>query len=216
MKDKLKDISVIIRCKNESDFIGFAIQSVLDFMYQPEIIIVDNNSTDDSMDVVRLFAYNNNISTINIDKYSPGKALNIGVESCNNNIILVLSAHCSINHIEGNISDDLTHNVAVFGCQKPIFKGKKINPQYVWTHFLEEPVINMWSDIEKRYFFHNAFCFYNRTFLLDHPFDEKWYSKEDRHWANDIIPQGHSILYNPEYKCYHFWTPNGATWKGFN
>jgi len=45
MKGDLMDrISVIIRNRNEEQYIGFAIQSVLDHFNKPEIIIVDNNS----------------------------------------------------------------------------------------------------------------------------------------------------------------------------
>ena len=40
-------VTVIIRCRNEENYIGFAIQSVIDNFQEPEIIILDNNSTDD-------------------------------------------------------------------------------------------------------------------------------------------------------------------------
>ena len=51
----MDNISIIIRNKNESEFIGFSIQSCLDFFDKPEIIVVNNNSVDDSMDVVQNF-----------------------------------------------------------------------------------------------------------------------------------------------------------------
>ena len=41
-KDK---ISVVIRTRNEERWIGHVIQSVIDHLDKPEIIIVDNNST---------------------------------------------------------------------------------------------------------------------------------------------------------------------------
>ena len=45
MQEGLMDnISIIIRNRNEGEFIGFALQSCLDFFNKPEIIIVDNNS----------------------------------------------------------------------------------------------------------------------------------------------------------------------------
>ena len=55
------NISVIIRNKNEQDYIGFAIQSVIDHFNNPEIIVVDNNSTDDSLEIVNLFIDRANI-----------------------------------------------------------------------------------------------------------------------------------------------------------
>ena len=48
-------ISIIIRNKDESDFIGHAIQSCVDNFKDPEIIIVDDNSQDDSDRVISLF-----------------------------------------------------------------------------------------------------------------------------------------------------------------
>ena len=51
----MKDISVIIRCRNEEEHIGLAIQSIVDHFKNPEIIIIDNQSTDESMKVVSLF-----------------------------------------------------------------------------------------------------------------------------------------------------------------
>ena len=73
----------------------------------------------------------------------------------------------------------------------------------------------MFSEIENRHFLHNAFCFYNKNFLLRHPFDEKLSGKEDRYWARDMIKKGYHFLYNgKELMCNHYWTTNGATWKG--
>ena len=81
-------VSVIIRNRNEEEHIGFAIQSVVDHFKDPEIIIVDNNSTDDSMKVVSLFD-RYNIKEYSIKgHYTPGKALNFGVKQSNNDIIL--------------------------------------------------------------------------------------------------------------------------------
>ena len=54
MKDK-SEVSVIIRTKNEERWIGHTIQSVIDKLHRPEIIIVDNNSTDNTLHIVKSF-----------------------------------------------------------------------------------------------------------------------------------------------------------------
>ena len=46
-------ISVIIRSRNEAKWIGHAIQSVLDLIKRPEVIIVDNNSNDGTEKILR-------------------------------------------------------------------------------------------------------------------------------------------------------------------
>ena len=98
-EDSMGKISVIIRNKNEQDFIGFAIQSVIDNFDDPEIIVVDNNSTDDSLGIINMFRAHHNIKILNIGKYSPGASLNLGIKNCNNKVILILSAHSQITNI---------------------------------------------------------------------------------------------------------------------
>ena len=49
----MSDISVIIRNKNEERYIGYAIQSVLDNFDEPEIIVVDNGSSDGTLKFLR-------------------------------------------------------------------------------------------------------------------------------------------------------------------
>ena len=44
---------------------------------------------------------------------------------------------------------------------------------------------------------------------------EQYAGKEDRYWAKDMVNKGHTYLYDGFYqKCNHFYTSNGATWKG--
>ena len=209
-------VSVVLRNRNEEQHIGLSIQSVIDSLgLDCEIILVDNNSTDESLQVAGLFDMAN-IKYFNLSKnYTPGKALNLGVEKATNETILILSAHAQITKLNINIVEEyLSVHKAVFGHQTPIYRGKKISPRYIWSHFTENEVVNMYSNIENRLFLHNAFCFYNKSFLLDNPFDNNLSGKEDRYWAKDIVDQGFSYLYTNLLRVNHYWTPNGATWKG--
>lgn len=212
-------VSVIIRNRNEEQYIGFAIQSVIDHFKNPEVIIVDNNSTDSSMEVVSMFrpSLKKRLKIVSINNYSPGAALNEGVKHCTNNTILILSAHSQITNINIEMLNQFftKGHVAVFGNQTPIYKGKKITKRYIWSHFTEDILENLYSKIEDRHFLHNAFCFYKKQTLLDNPFDETLQGKEDRYWAIDMIDKGYSYLYDGVYsKCNHFYTQGGATWKG--
>ncbi len=55
MVKKLNNFSVIIRTRNEEQWIGYTIQSVLDNLFKPEIIIIDNNSSDKTLEIVNQF-----------------------------------------------------------------------------------------------------------------------------------------------------------------
>ena len=157
----MDNISIIIRNRNEGEFIGFALQSCLDFFDKPEIIIINNKSTDDSLEVVNLFSDRTDIKICDISYYTPGKSINLGAKK----------AHSQITDLYNwkTIPNMLQDYCAIFGKQIPIYRGKKITPRYIWSHFNNQQQTNMFSEIEDRYFLHNAFCFYNTQFLLNNP-----------------------------------------------
>ena len=87
-------VSIVIRCNNEERWIGHTIQSCLDLIEYPEIIIVDNNSKDDSLKIARLFNHEpkleknrkySKIEILNINDYTPGRALNLGIKHAKRN-----------------------------------------------------------------------------------------------------------------------------------
>ena len=145
----------------------------------------------------------------------PGESINKGVHLSTNDYILVLSAHTQIIDLDFNqLKENLKIHKAVFGKQIPVHRGKKITPGYIWSNFGDKEKVNKFSKIENRHFLHNAFCFYERKTLIDYPMPEQYAGKEDRYWAKDIVDRNLTYFYNPNFRCYHFWTKNGATWKG--
>ena len=214
----MDNISVIVRSRNEEQHIGYCLQSITDFIGKPEIILVDNESTDNTIRIVNSFEYHNvkKLSISNND-YTPGRALNMGIEEATGDYIIVLSSHCQItlldlNGIETKLKD--RENVAIWGKQIPIMYGKRIGMRYMWSNFGDNPVENYFCEAENRYFFHNAFSMFKADFIKDNPFDEVFAGKEDRYWAIDMIENGYKILYEPTNIVNHFYTQNGATWKG--
>ena len=225
MVKKLSDFSVVIRAKNEERWIGYAIQSVLDHLIKPEIVVVDNNSTDKTLEIVKFFSQNPNLNNeannyskikiINIKNYSPGRALNLGVKNSSKKFIMILSAHCILKKFnEKKVINDLEKNACIFGNQIPVWYGKKITKRYLWSHFSNKKTINMYSDLEKRYFLHNALAIYKKTTLKKIPFDENLTSIEDRYWANKIIKKKMNFVYDPDLVAEHQYTLHGNTWKG--
>ena len=107
--NKKIDLSVILRTRNEEKWIGHAIQSILDNLYKPEIIIIDNNSKDQTLDIIKHFIQEphlektvskyTNIKIFSINDYSPGKALNFGVKKSTKKNIMIMSAHCILKNI---------------------------------------------------------------------------------------------------------------------
>ena len=222
------EVSVIIRTKNEERWIGHTIQSVIDHLEKPEIIIVDNNSQDKTLDIVRHFIQDPKLSNqkkknpnftklkiLKVSDYTPGKSINYGISKSSNNYIMIISAHCVLNKIDlQKHKKDLNSHVAIFGNQIPIWNGKKITKRYIWSHFINKQVVNMYSKLEDRFFFHNAIALYKKKTLKKEFFNPNLLSKEDRYWANQVIKKKKTILYDPKIEVDHHYTINGNNWKG--
>jgi hypothetical protein len=75
-------------------------------------------------------------------------------------------------------------------------------------------VVNYFSNLEGRYFLHNAISIYNKNILKKYPFDPHLSTKEDRYWAQQIVKKNFKYLYCPELEVDHHYTEAGNTWKG--
>jgi len=97
---KYPEISIIIPCRNEEEFIGRCLESLVSNGYpseRMEVLVVDGSSEDNTRNIVeeymRKFEYIRLLE--NPDKITP-KALNIGVRNANGEIIFIVSAHAEI------------------------------------------------------------------------------------------------------------------------
>ena len=224
----MEKFSIIVRNRNEEAWIGHCIQSIIENFEDPEIIIIDNNSTDKSIEIAKTFKKNKNfkdnknknyaeIKIFNIDDYTPGKSLNYGVLKSKNKNIMIISAHCVIDKIDVDATiKNLKKYKAIFGKQDPVMRGKKISKRYIWSHFVDKKIENMFSNQENRFFFHNAASIFKKSTLEKIPFDEELSGKEDRFWIKEIVKSKFKYLYDPSFSVYHHYTPNGATWKGLS
>tara|TARA_R110001583_G_scaffold7985_10_gene38936 strand:+ start:25930 stop:26598 length:669 start_codon:yes stop_codon:yes gene_type:complete len=219
-------ISFIVRTKNEERWIGHCIQSILNNFGREEsdIIIIDNESTDETLQIVKMFKdCNLKVLTIPKMEYTPGKALNMGLLSASENskYACITSAHCQIK--DTDIKSLNNHMLdkkcfGIIGRQIPVYKGRKLKSKYVWENFsthTREPIKNLIeNDRENTLFFHNAFSFISLDAWRDHNFCEKISGKEDREWASRMSEIGFHSIYDPNQSCIHHWTHNCATWSG--
>lgn len=94
------DVSIIIPCRNEEKYIKSCLISVLNFKdiqkISNEIIIIDGESTDSTVDIINDFINSNSLNTIKVIK-NPDKfqavGLNLGITEAKGDYILRLDAH---------------------------------------------------------------------------------------------------------------------------
>lgn len=88
----MKKISIIVRTKNEERWISQCLDSIFNQDYKDfEVIIVDNESTDKTIEKAKQFAIDKIVAC---SDYLPGKALNIGIKQASGEYVVCISGHC--------------------------------------------------------------------------------------------------------------------------
>ena len=197
----MKSFDIVIRCKNEIEWLPHVFESIANQAIRPQkIVFVDDSSIDGSME----YANQNGCQVVDYgpQPFNYSHALNIGIEESISDTVLLLSAHCVLYDkyaIEKLVdSIDLFSAAGVFGRQIPTSKSSNIDTRDLLTVFGRERII-----YEKYPFFHNAFSLIDRNIWKDIPFSTSTNGIEDRYWANSVCSIGHRILYEPSAIVYH-------------
>ena len=196
--------SIVVRTKNEETWIGHCLRSIsaqknLKF----EIILVDNESTDRTLDIVDNF----DVKLLHIDNFLPGRALNMGFEQSQGEFVICISGHCVPTDdywLEKLLCEfDDSEVAGVYGRQLPLSYSSAIDKRDLLTVFGLDKKIQIRDP-----FFHNANSAIRKSVWDKIPFDNMVTNVEDRIWGKKIIESGYKLVYTPEAKVYH--------WHGIN
>ncbi|MBT3659351.1 MAG: glycosyltransferase [Rhodospirillaceae bacterium] len=192
-------VSIIIRAFNEERWIGPCLRAIQTQTYTNfEVILVDNNSTDKTVERAKEF----DVVLINIDKFIPGQAINDGIRASKGEIIICISAHCipvDENWLANLIADlDDAKVAGVYGRQEPLSFSTDYDKRDLITVFGLDKKVQ-----RKDPFFHNANSAFRRDTWEKFPFSETATNIEDRVWGQQVIAAGYKIVYEPDASVYH-------------
>ena len=176
------------------------LQAILNQNYLSfEIIIVDNGSKDRTKDVVKKF----NIKKITTLKdFTPGAALQKGINLAEREILVFLSAHCiptSENWL-GDLVKPIIDNksVACYGRQTPTKSSGPDDARDLLMVFGKENLTQ-----SKDFKFHNANSAIDKKYYLKNPFDKNLSNIEDWDWGKKVIKNKKTISYIADASVYH-------------
>ncbi|MCP4055698.1 MAG: glycosyltransferase [Mesoflavibacter sp.] len=176
-------VSVVIRNKNESDALGKMLPMLFHYYKDDiaEVIVVDNQSTDNSVEIAKQYG----CKVIAIDKFTYGKALNLGIGHAIHNYVLLLSAHAL--PIGASFFKSA---IAAFENDRDLAGVRFVNSFANYQDAYNSPdSIN--NPLEKGLM--NACAMINKKVWEQYPFDESLGFSEDKYWSALVMKHGYTI-----------------------
>jgi rhamnosyltransferase len=197
--DNIK-VSIVVRSRNEEEWIGHCLTAVFAQSHGNfEVIIVDNDSSDTTLDIVNIFPVK---QIVHLEKYLPGNAINEGIKQASGEVIVILSSHCVpknkdwLVNLVNNFADK---NVAgVYGRQLPVSYSSPSDVRDLFITFGLDKRVQV-----KDYFFHNANSAIRKSVWDRFPFDDDVTNIEDRIWGKKVTESGYQLVYEPMAGVYH-------------
>lgn len=195
-------LSIVIRTKNSEATIAKCLESIKSqFFTSIQIIIVDNNSSDQTLSIVK--EVTPSVKVVRYPKDSPfnySKAINIGAEVAQSKYLMVLSSHVA-----------LTHPASLDWMMSFLEKNELIKVVSLYRDIVvNENRIQEFEDIEwevlnKRNFkgrgMSNYCSMIRRSDWLQRKFNEEIPACEDQEWINHFMQHQNAMsvtIYNPK------------------
>lgn len=193
--------SVVIRARNEGALIGRLLDGIrLQDFTDVEILLVDSGSTDDTRAIAQ--AHGCRVVELEADRFTYGRALNLGCAAARGDTCVLVSAHCVpvndqwLSRLLEPFRDPAV--AASYGKQLPLAGTLPYEQRNLLTGF------SFGSRRQtSQFFFHNANAALRRRVWERTPFDETLPGLEDREWARRVVAGGWQIVYEPLAMVYH-------------
>tara|TARA_R110001632_G_scaffold186410_1_gene306790 strand:- start:633 stop:1403 length:771 start_codon:yes stop_codon:yes gene_type:complete len=182
-----EEISIIIRNKNEANYLSQLLK-ILDENYSndyDEVILIDNKSTDASIDVAKKY----NCKIVTIDDFSYGRACNLGIENAKNEYCVFLSSHSV------PFGNDFLKNVHTYFEKDAKIAGLRFckNLGEVNSFYAHKNS----SDNLNAFGLMNAASALRKSVWKKVKFDEEVKTSEDKIWTRDISKLGYEVRLIP-------------------
>lgn len=180
-------ISVVIRNKNQVTALSFLLKNLTERYATDiaEIIVVDNQSSDDSEAVTKLYG----ARFVTIEKFSYGGSANLAAQEASYDIVVIFSAHSY------PVSHDFFRIIREKMQSNPNLAGLRcLHSTNDYRNYINK--ISAKSDPNKSGLIFSGSAFSKKVWE-EHPFREDVATFEDKEWTKRVLEQGYEIDFVP-------------------
>ena len=203
--EELPQVTVIIPAYNEEDTIAKTIKSVLKSNYPDfEIIIVDDGSTDNTLEIARRFM-NDKIRVLHKENGGKGSALNLGIKKAKGKIIFTMDADTTVDpkSMKNMVCFFKGKNVMCVSPAIIIDKPKSILQRVQYIEYLLSLFLRKaFASLKSIYITPGAFSAYRKSFFGKHGGFDEGNVTEDLEMALRIQYKGYNTENCPEAPAY--------------
>jgi len=179
-------VSVIVRCRDKQDSIEATFASLRRQTVPVEIVVVDSGSVDGTLDIARRWC--DELLQMPLDRFSYGRALNLGARGAAGSILFALSAHCAPAR-EDWVERSLEHYANAKVAATSGYPSRGTAELVLQDHALlrADPFFGM----------SNHASSWRRDVWERFHFDELLEASEDREWSWRVTAAGYVIAMDP-------------------
>jgi glycosyltransferase involved in cell wall biosynthesis len=183
--------SVVVRARDKADTIGLALESLRAQTVRPEIIVVDSGSVDGTLAIAQRLA--DRVIEIAPERFSYGRALNIGAAEAGAPVHFALSAHCvapDAHWVERSLAHYRRPIVAGTNGRRLMLGGRPVHEPF------DQDLAHARADPYWGFSNHASSC--RAAVWEQFPFDEELGYAEDKEWALRVLQAGWTIVFDPD------------------
>jgi glycosyltransferase involved in cell wall biosynthesis len=188
----MQKLSVVIRNKNQAKSLAFLLKNLSERYIDDidEIIVIDNNSVDNSINVINKY----DAKLVTIESFSYGGSANLAAESSSNNIIVIFSAHAY------PVSHDFFKQIKIKFNENPNLAGTRClhNPND-YKNYINNISSKLDPNKSGLIFCGSAF---NKKVWEKHKFKNDIQTFEDKEWSKRVSSFGYDIEFSPSIFAY--------------
>ena len=194
-------ISIIIRSFNEEQNIGRLLYGISKQTYpNTEVILVDSGSMDNTLAIANQYPVK--VVHINLENFTFGRSLNMGIATASGDLVVITSAHCYplypdwLEQLTKPFSNDQVG--LCYGKQRGGESNHYSEHQFFRKYFPDNSVLQ-----QAHPYSHNANASIRRELWKKHHYDEGLTGLEDLAWSSWIMESGYEIAYVAEAEVIH-------------